>query len=38
MSYNKGANLNQTKQALDMVLRLGDEGVATKEDIDEAKN
>lgn len=37
MSYNKGANLNQTKQALDMVLRLGDEGVATKEDIDEAK-
>lgn len=37
MSYNKGANLDQTKQALDMVLRLGDEGVATKEDIDEAK-
>lgn len=37
MSYNRGANLNQTKQALDMVLRLGDEGVATKEDIDEAK-
>lgn len=37
MSYNRGANLDQTKQALDMVLRLGDEGVATKEDIDEAK-
>lgn len=37
MSYNKGASLDQTKQALDMVLRLGDEGVATKEDIDEAK-
>jgi len=37
MSYNRGASLNQTKQALDMVLRLGDEGVATKEDIDEAK-
>lgn len=37
MSYNKGANLDQTKQALDMVLRLGDEGIATKEDIDEAK-
>lgn len=37
MSYNRGASLDQTKQALDMVLRLGDEGVATKEDIDEAK-
>lgn len=37
MAYNKGANLDQTKQALDMVLRLGDEGVATKEDVDEAK-
>ena len=37
MSYNRGASLDQTKQALDMVLRLGDGEVATKEDIDEAK-
>ena len=37
MSYNRGASLDQTKQALDMVLRFGDGEVATNEDIDEAK-
>ena len=37
MSYNRGASLNQARQALDMVRRFGGENVATKEDIDEAK-